>query len=133
VGVLIVDYHDCVLPEEGHCVAPVRDFLEFHALAEGPRDHEILYHVVVPELVWASLLEESLEVVCRRLCLAFAAVCGSRDAPHTEAAIIVGRGCSPLRMLLAPLLATLGTLVGILDGDVRRRLLVAAWGHLPAA
>jgi hypothetical protein len=93
--------------------------------------------VVVPELVWAGLLEESLEVVCRRSCLALAAACGSRDAPHTEAAcflnvaaVIVGRGCSPLRMLLAPLLATL---VGILDGDVGRRIIVAAWGHLPAA
>jgi hypothetical protein len=90
--------------------------------------------------VWAGLLEESLEVVCRQSSLALAAACGSHDAPHIEAAcfliiaaIIVGRGCSPLRMLLAPLLATLGTLTGIVDGDVGRRLLVAAWGHLHAA
>jgi hypothetical protein len=90
--------------------------------------------------VWAGLLEESLEVVCRRSSLALAAACGSHDAPHIEAAyfliivaVIVGHGCSPLRMLLAPLLATVGTLIGIVDGDVGRRLLVSAWGHLPTA
>jgi hypothetical protein len=140
VGVLIIDCHDCVLPKEEHCVTPVRDFLEFHALTEGPRDHENLYHVVVPELVWAGLLEESLKVVCRRSCLALAATCRSRNAPDTEAAyflivasVIVGRSCSPLRMLLAPFLATVGNLIGIVDGDVGRCLLVVASGHLPAA
>jgi hypothetical protein len=49
------------------------------------------------------------------------------------AIIVVGHDCNALRMLLAPLLAALGTLLGILDGDVRHCLLVAAWGHLPAA
>jgi hypothetical protein len=69
-----------------------------------------------------------------------AAVCGSQDVPHAGAsrflvvaAIVVGRGCHPLRTLLAPLLAALGTLLGVMDGGVERPLLAAARGHLPAA
>jgi hypothetical protein len=60
--------------------------------------------------------------------------------PHDGAAcflviatVIVGYVCNPLRTLLAPLLVTLSTLLGVLHNDVRRRLLVAAWDHLPAA
>jgi hypothetical protein len=64
----------------------------------------------------------------------------SHDAPHVEVArlpvvviVIVGRGHSPLRMLLAPPLATLSTLPGTLYNDVRWRCPIAAWGRLPAS
>jgi hypothetical protein len=69
-----------------------------------------------------------------------AAVCGSHNAPCTRAAylpvpaiVVVSRGRGPLRMLLAPLLATLGTIFGTLDGNVRQCLLAAAWGRLSAS
>jgi hypothetical protein len=78
-------------------------------------------------VVWASLLEESLKVVCRRSCLTLAATYGGCDTCHSGAtrflvvaAITVGHGCDPLKMLLASLLATLGALFGVLDGDVGR-------------
>jgi hypothetical protein len=90
-------------------------------------------------MVWVGLLEESLELVRRRPHLMLAATCYSRDVPHGGAtyfliiaAIIVGRDCNPLRMLLAPLLTTLGALLSIMDGDIGRRLLATAWGHLRA-
>jgi hypothetical protein len=142
-GVLTVDHHDCGLPGEGHLVAFVWDFIEFNAPGEGPQDHEILHPITVPELVldglhmvWAGLIKELLDVVCIRPCLVLASTCSSRDAPHAKVAyflivatIIVGRGYNPLRTLLAPLLAALG----VLDVDVRWRLLAVAWGHLPTA
>jgi hypothetical protein len=50
-------------------------------------------------MVWASLLEEPLKVVCGRPRLALATTDGDRDAHHSEAArflviatIIVGHG-----------------------------------------
>jgi hypothetical protein len=115
-------------------------------LGKGPRDHETLHHVTVLVLaphgllvVWADLLEESLEVVCRRQSLTLVTVRGSHDVPHVGAAhhlvvaiAIIGHGCSPLRTLLAPPLATLGALPSTLDSDVTRCLLAAAWGRLPA-
>jgi hypothetical protein len=70
-------------------------------------------------------LEESLEVVHRRLRLVLANTCGGRDAPHVEAicflviiVVIVGRGCNPPRVPLSPILASPGVLLGVLDGDV---------------
>jgi hypothetical protein len=130
-GAPIIDCHDCVLLGERRRVPSARDFVEFHTLGEEPRDHKILYHVTVLELVldrvcvvWAGHLEESLEVVCRRQCLALAATCSNCDAPHAGA---------PLRTLLVPLLAALDTLLGVMDGDVERCLPTASWGRLPAA
>jgi hypothetical protein len=126
-GAPIVDCHDSVLPgERCHIV-----IIEFHALREGPQDHEILHHAAVPELVldgvhmiWASLLEEPLKVVCRQPHLVLAATYGSPDAHHVGAAyllavatIVFGHGCDNLKTLLVPLLATLDAL-GVLDGDV---------------
>jgi hypothetical protein len=91
-------------------------------------------------MVWPSLLVESLEVVSRWPCLTFVVVHGNCDAHHAGAArlsvvvvVIVGRGRSPLRMLLVPLLANLDALPGALDGDVERCLLVTTWGHIPAS
>jgi hypothetical protein len=62
-------------------------------------------------------------VVCRRLRLALATVCGSHDVPHAGATcflivatVIVDCGRNPLRMLLAPLIASLGALLGVMDG-----------------
>jgi hypothetical protein len=76
-------------------------------------------------MVWASLLEELLKVVRGRPCMALAVACGSRDMHHTGAAcllvvatVIVGSGCGLLKMQLAPLPTTLGTLPGVLEGDV---------------
>jgi hypothetical protein len=140
-GAPIVDPHDCVLPRDMHCIASIRVFIEFHTPNEGPRDHKILHHVVVLELVlngvcvvWAGLLKESLEVVCRRSCLVLATACGNRDVPHAKAAcflvvatIIAVCGRNPLRTFLAPLLAALG----IMDGDVEWHLLAAARGSPP--
>jgi hypothetical protein len=64
--------HNCVFSGEGPRVAPARVFIEFRTLGEGPRDHETLHHLIVLELVsngirvvWAGLLKESHEVVCR--------------------------------------------------------------------
>jgi hypothetical protein len=77
-------------------------------------------------VVWACLLDEALEVVYGWPRLALAAACGNHDAHHVGAThflivatVIIGHGCDRLKMLLAPLLATLDALLGILDGDVR--------------
>jgi hypothetical protein len=79
-------------------------------------------------------------VVCRHSRLTHVVVRGSHDAPNAIAAclpiiaiVMVIRGRGPLRMLLAPPLVALNTLLGVVDGDVRRCLLVAAWGCLPAS
>jgi hypothetical protein len=40
---------------------------------------------------------------------------------------------TPLRTLLAPLLPTLGALLGAVDDDVARCLLATAWGCLPTS
>jgi hypothetical protein len=68
-------------------------------------------------MVWAGLLKVLIEMVCFLIVFAF----------------VVSHGCKPLRTLLAPLLAALGTLLGVLDSNVKQHLLVADWGHLPAA
>jgi hypothetical protein len=61
---------------------------------------------------------------------------GSRDAHNTRAVcllaiatVAIDCGCGLLKMLLAPLPTTLGTLPGILDGDVRRHLPAVAQGR----
>jgi hypothetical protein len=84
-------------------------------------------------VVWADLLEESIEVACRLSCLTLVAMCGSRDVPHARAirlpvvaVIVVDHVRSPIRMLLVPSLATLGALQGAVDGDIRGCLLVIA-------
>jgi hypothetical protein len=134
-----IDHLDRVHPREGHHVAFTQDLVEFHAPGEGPRDHEILHYVVVPELaldgvrvIGTRLLEQPPEVVCEQLRLALAVACGCHHAHHVAAlrfpivtAVIVGRGCDPLKTLLVPLLATL---FGVLDGNVERCLLATAWG-----
>jgi hypothetical protein len=87
-------------------------------------------------MVWASLLEEPLNVVCGWPHLALTATCGNHNVHHTRVArfltiptIFIGRAYDLLKTLLAPLLATLGALLLFLDSDVRRCLLAAAWGH----
>jgi hypothetical protein len=41
-------------------------------------------------------------------------------------------GCSPNRVLLAPLVAAFNAHLGAVSDDIRWRLHVTAWGHLPA-
>jgi hypothetical protein len=88
VGVSTIDRHDCVFPEETHCIATARVFIEFRTLGGGPQDHETLYHAAILELVpnrvrvvWAGLLKQSFEVVCRRPSLMLVVVYGSHDVP----------------------------------------------------
>jgi hypothetical protein len=90
-------------------------------------------------VVLSGLLEESLEVVGRWPQLMLVVVRGYRSAPHVGAAhlpvvavIVVGRGHSPFRTLLALPLATLDTLPGSMDHNVGWRLPVTAWCHLLA-
>jgi hypothetical protein len=78
----------------------------------------------------ASLFEEFLKVVCGRPCIALAAAQDLRGMPHARAAyslidatIIVGRGL--LAVMFVPLLAALGALLGVMDGDIEQ--------HSPAA
>jgi hypothetical protein len=106
--------------------------IDFHALGEGPRSHEILHHATVPELVLdgvrvvrASLLLELLKVIRGWPHLTLANTCSGHSAHHAGAAcllvvaaVIAGRECGLLTSLLAPLLAALGTLLGILDDDI---------------
>jgi hypothetical protein len=47
------------------------------------------------------------------------------------AIIAVDRGRNPLRTFLVPLLASLGTLLGMMDGDIEWCLLAATQGRLP--
>jgi hypothetical protein len=90
-------------------------------------------------VVQAGQLEESQGLSPPVPWLSLATACGSRDVLHTGAAcflvvatVVVDHGRNPLRTLLAPLVATLGALLGILDSDEGRRLLAAAQGCLPA-
>jgi hypothetical protein len=60
--------------------------------------------------------------------------------PHARAAylpvvvvIVVSRYQGPLKVVLAPLLAAHDALPHTVDGNVRRWLLAAAWGHLLAS
>jgi hypothetical protein len=137
----IVDHHDYVLLGEGHRIA--------FTLSEGPQDHKILHHATVPQLlldgvcvVWASLLKESLEVVCRWSCLVLATTCGSHDTRHAGAThflvvavIAIDRSCDPLMPLLASLLATPGALFSALDANVRQHPLplIGVTSLLPGA
>jgi hypothetical protein len=81
-----------VLSGKGRRVGLVRDLILFHASGEGSRGHEILHHVTALDLVLngvsmvcISLLEELLDVVRGRPCLALAVSCSSSDAHHTRA------------------------------------------------
>jgi hypothetical protein len=49
------------------------------------------------------------------------------------AVIMAGRGCSPLKVLLAPLVATFDAYLGVVCGDIKRCLLVTARYLLPAS
>jgi hypothetical protein len=70
-------------------------------------------------MVRTSLLKELLKVVHVLSRLTLAVVCDSRGVHHDGATtIIVGHGCGLMVALLAPLLATLGALLGFLDDDV---------------
>jgi hypothetical protein len=76
-------------------------------------------------------------VVSGRSRLMLAATCDSHGAHHAgaacllvDAAVIAGRGCGLLLVLLVPLFATLGTLPDVLDGDIDRRFPAAAWGQV---
>jgi hypothetical protein len=74
------------------------------------------------------------------LCWTLVAARGGRDASHAGAArpsamavITASRGRSPLKALLAPLVAAFDTLLGTVHGDVGRCLPVAARCRLPAS
>jgi hypothetical protein len=91
-------------------------------------------------VVWASLLEESLKVVCRRSRLVLAATYSGPDTRYTRAAcflivatVTIGHDYDPLETLLSSLLATPGALFGVLDGDVGRHPPAADWGCLLAS
>jgi hypothetical protein len=143
-GTSIINHHDFVFIGEGHCFALARVLVELCTLGRGPRDHETLHHVIVFELVpdvvcvfWAGLLEKSLEVVGRRPRLMLVVVHDSHDRPLAGAThlpvvviIVVGRGHSPLKTLLAP---PLGALASALDGNIGQCLSVVAWSHLHAS
>jgi hypothetical protein len=49
------------------------------------------------------------------------------------AIITAGHDCSPLKVLLATLIASIDALLGAVHGDIRRRLLVTARCRLPAS
>jgi hypothetical protein len=128
----ILDCHDRIHAIERPHVTSTHILIKFHAPGEEHQDHEILNHVAVIKLVLdgirkvrAGPLKESLKVVYRWPHLALVAACYSHDMPHVRAvcfliiaAVIVGRGRNPLRTLLAPLLAALGSLLGLIDGDI---------------
>jgi hypothetical protein len=70
------------------------------------------------------LLKELLKVVRGQPCLMLATVCDTHVAHHNEVAyllvdatVVIGRGL--LAVLLAHLLAALGTLLDIQDDDIR--------------
>jgi hypothetical protein len=86
-------------------------------------------------MVQANHLKELLKVVRGWPLMSLAAACDSHDAHLdivacllVDAAIITDRGCGLLAALLAPLLAALGSLLGILDDDVGWRFPIATWG-----
>jgi hypothetical protein len=86
-------------------------------------------------VVRASLHKELLKVVRGRPRLMLAAAYDSHRAHHdgavcflVDATVGGSHGCGLLATLLAPLLATLSALLGILDDDVGRHFPAAAWG-----
>jgi hypothetical protein len=91
-------------------------------------------------VVWTGFLPEPLEVVCGRPRLTIVVTCGDQGAPHVRAthipilSIVVTSHChGPLKALLAPLFATLDALPAAVGGDIGRRSLATAQGHLPAS
>jgi hypothetical protein len=125
--VLIVDRHDRIFSGEGHRAALVGVLIGFPASGEGSRGHEILHHVIVPEVVLdgvgvirARLHQELLEVVCGQPRLTLAADHTGVICLLVVATGSVSRGCSLLKSLLVPLPAALGTLPSILGGDFGR-------------
>jgi hypothetical protein len=130
----VVDRHDHIFLGEGRRAALFGVLVGFQASGEGSRGHKILHHAAVPELaldgvgvVWTRLLQELLEVARGWPPLMLAAACSSRDMCHVGAirslvvaTIVVSRGCSLLKSLLAPLPTALGALLGILGGDSSR-------------
>jgi hypothetical protein len=136
----LIDHHDRIFPREECHPSSARLFIGLLVLGEGPQGHEILHHVTVLELVlngvrvvWAGLLEESLKVVCWWPRLALDTVPGGRDVLHVGVVrflviivIVVGRSCNPLWASLSPFLATLGVLLGTLDGSAEWRCLAIA-------
>jgi hypothetical protein len=113
-GVPTADCHDHIFPREWHRVTPALVFLRFLVPGEGPQSHEILHHATVIDLVldgvhmvWAGLLNKSLDVVCQRPHLGLASTCGSSEALHVGAThfflvivVVVGHGHNPLRVPL---------------------------------
>jgi hypothetical protein len=111
-------------------------------LGEGSQGHEILHHAAKLELVLdrihvvqTSLLKDHLKVVYGQSCLMLVIACGSHDTHHARATrllaiatTVVSRFCGLLKMLLVPLHLTVGTLLGILIGDIRRCLYTIAQG-----
>jgi hypothetical protein len=89
-------------------------------------------------MVQTGLLMESLEMVCRWSHLELDTVPGGHDALLVVVicffVVIIGDGYSwnPLRVLLSPLLATLGILLCVLDGDAGWHCLAIAGDHFPA-
>jgi hypothetical protein len=76
-------------------------------------------------------------MVCGRPRLMLATAHNSHDVHHTRvicslvvATITIGRGHDLPRLLLAPLLAALGALPGVLDGSISRHFPVVAQGRL---
>jgi hypothetical protein len=77
---------------------------------EGPQNHEILHHAVVPKLVldgahvvWASLLKKHLEVVCGQLCLVLPAAYHNNDAHDVRAACFLTVATVITGLFLPPL------------------------------
>jgi hypothetical protein len=89
-------------------------------------------------MVWASLFKEHLDVARGQPCLMLVVAYSHCGALHVGAAcllidaIIINHAHSLLMVLLAPLLAALGILLGILDGDAPLPLLRArrSWATL---
>jgi hypothetical protein len=75
-------------------------------------------------VVWIGLLKKPLEVVHGQPQWTLVTVSGGRDASHAGATclpvmvvITAGHGRGPLKGLLAPLVATFDTLLGIVSGS----------------
>jgi hypothetical protein len=128
-----------------HHIAIVWVIIELHTPDEGAQGHEAPHHAAVFELVpdglhmvWASLLEEHIDVVPRWPHLMLVTGRDTRDASHTRATrlpivavIVVGHG--HLMMPLAPLFATLDAFLSAVDGDIEWQLLVTSRSHLSAS
>jgi hypothetical protein len=78
-------------------------------------------------VVRASLIKELLEVIHRRLRLTLGT---AYVGLLVVATVVTHRKCGLLMTLLAPLLATNAALPSILDDDIERRFLAAAWGRV---